>query len=221
MTQTDGTCADRFAGVREAFGANFDRGLEVGASVSLVVDGDEVVDLWGGHTDVARTVPWRQDTIINVWSTTKTMMFLVCLVLMDRGELDPYSPVSRYWPEFAANDKQDVEVRHLMSHTSGLSGWTEPMVEADLWDHETCAARLAAQAPWWAPGTASGYHAITQGYLIGEVVKRITGQSLGRFLRREIAEPLGADFHIGTGPEYDDRVEIGRASCRERVCVPV
>jgi CubicO group peptidase (beta-lactamase class C family) len=116
--------------------------------------------------------------------------------------------VARYWPEFAANGKVNVEVRHLMSHSAGLSGWTEPMTEADLWDHDTCASRLAAQAPWWEPGSASGYHAISQGYLIGELVKRVTGQSLGTFFRTEIAEPLGADFHIGTGPEHDHRISL-------------
>jgi len=208
MTDIHGTCTDEFTGVRDAFAANFDRGEEVGASVCLVIDGEKVVDLWGGHSDVACTTPWQEDTIINVWSTTKTMMFLTCLMLIDRGELDPGAPVARYWPEFAANGKEKVEVRHLMAHMAGLSGWTEPITEADLWDHDKCATLLAAQAPWWEPGTASGYHAITQGYLIGEVVKRVTGQSLGTFFAKEIAVPLGADFHIGTSPEHDHRVAL-------------
>jgi CubicO group peptidase (beta-lactamase class C family) len=208
MTEIHGTCTDQFAPVREAFAANFERGEEVGASACVIVDGEKVVDLWGGHADAAQTKPWEEDTIINVWSTTKTMMFLTCLILTDRGELDPYAPVSRYWPEFAANGKEKVEVRHLMSHSAGLSGWTEPVTEQDLWNHEKCAALLGAQAPWWGPGTASGYHAITQGYLLGELVKRVTGQTLGTFFEKEIAGPLGADFHIGTGPEHDHRVAL-------------
>jgi CubicO group peptidase (beta-lactamase class C family) len=203
-----GTCADRFAAVREAFAENFARGEEVGACVCIYVDGEKVVDLWAGSTDTANTTPWQEDTIINVWSTTKTMMFLTCLMLADHGELDLYAPVARYWPEFAANGKDGIEVRMLLSHTAGLSGWDEPMTEADLWDHDTCATLLAAQAPWWEPGSASGYHAITQGYLIGEVVRRVTGTSLGTFFHKEIAAPLGADFHIGTGPEHDHRVAL-------------
>jgi CubicO group peptidase (beta-lactamase class C family) len=208
MAEINGYVAQGYEAVRQAFADNFtDRG-DVGACTSLVVRGETVVDLWGGHADAERTKPWEEDTIINVWSSTKTMMFLTCLLLMDRGELDPYAPVSRYWPEFAANGKGKVEVRHLMSHTAGLPSFTEPVTEADFWDHDKCAALLAAQAPWWEPGTKSGYHAITQGYLLGEVVKRITGVSLGTFFRTELAEPLGADFHIGTGPEHDHRIAL-------------
>jgi CubicO group peptidase (beta-lactamase class C family) len=114
--------------------------------------------------------------------------------------------VARYWPEFAAEGKGAVEVRHLMGHTAGLSGWQEPMEEADLYDWEKATARLAAQAPWWEPGTASGYHAITQGYLVGEVIRRVAGQSVGSFFASEVAGPLGADFHIGTNAEHDHRV---------------
>jgi len=208
MTEIHGFCNDQFSAVRDAFAANFERGEEVGATTCLVVDGDTVVDLWAGHTDVAQTTPWQEDTIINVWSTTKTMMFLTCLVLADRGDLDLDAPVARYWPEFAANGKEAIPVWMLMSHASGLSGFQEPITEADLWDHDKCAALLAAQAPWWEPGTASGYHAITQGYLLGELVKRVTGESLGTFLEKEIAGPLGADFHVGTGPEHDHRVAL-------------
>lgn len=205
MTSIQGTCSDRFAAVRQAFTANFEAGLEVGASVCVVVDGKTEVDLWGGHADAARTTPWAADTITNVWSSTKTQMYLVCLMLADRGELDLHAPVAKYWPEFAASGKGGVEVRNFLSHSSGLPGWDEPLQQSDLWDHDKCAAALARQAPWWEPGTASGYHAISQGYLVGELVRRVTGQSLGTFFRKEIAEPLGADFHIGTGPEHDAR----------------
>jgi len=208
MTDIQGTCSERFAAVRETFAGNFESGFEVGASVSVVVDGVTEVDLWGGHTDMERTRPWQSDTIINVWSSTKTQMYLVCLMLADRGELDLSAPVARYWPEFEANGKENVQVRHFLSHSAGLPGWDEPLQQSDLWDHEKCAAALARQAPWWEPGTVSGYHAISQGYLIGEVVRRVTGQTLGTFFRKEVAEPLGADFHIGTGPEHDHRVAL-------------
>ena len=205
MTDVQGTCDERFAGVREAFIDNFTSGKDVGASVAIVLDGEPVVDLWGGTIDDAGT-PWAEDTIINVWSTTKTMTALCALMLADRGELDLHAPVAKYWPEFAAEGKETVEVRHLLGHTAGLSGWQEPMDEADLYDWEKATARLAAQAPWWEPGTASGYHAITQGYLVGEVIRRVAGQTVGAFFASEVAGPLGADFHIGTGPEHDARV---------------
>lgn len=162
--------------------------------------------MWGGHIDEARTQPWQEDTIINVWSTTKTMAALSTLVLADRGELDLHAPVATYWPEFKAEGKEEVEVAHLLSHTSGLSGWQEPMEPTDLYDWEKATSLLAAQAPWWEPGSASGYHAITQGYLVGEVVRRVTGQTIGEFFAQELAGPLGADFHIGTAAEHDHRV---------------
>jgi CubicO group peptidase (beta-lactamase class C family) len=205
MVEIQGRCDARFEGVRDVFTANLDGGKDVGASVAVVHDGELVVDLWGGTIDDAGT-PWAEDTIINVWSTTKTMTALCALLLADRGELDLHAPVARYWPEFAAEGKEGVEVRHLLGHTAGLPGWDEPLEIEDLYDWEKATTRLAAQAPWWEPGTASGYHAITQGYLVGEVVRRVTGVSLGRFFADELAGPLGADFHIGTGPEHDHRV---------------
>jgi CubicO group peptidase (beta-lactamase class C family) len=162
--------------------------------------------VWGGHQDVDRTIPWERDTIVNVFSTTKTMTALCALILADRGELDFHAPVARYWPEFAEAGKGEVEVRHLLGHTAGLSGWEEPLALEQLADWELCTSRLAAQAPWWAPGTESGYHAVTQGYLVGEVIRRITGTSLGRFFKVMIADPLGADFHIGLPPAADARV---------------
>jgi CubicO group peptidase (beta-lactamase class C family) len=165
-----------------------------------------VVDLWGGFADEARTRPWERDTIVNVYSTTKTMTALTALLLADRGELDFDAPVARYWPEFAANGKAGVKVSHLMSHSAGLSGWKEPVSEADLYDWDKVTALLAAQTPFWEPGTASGYHGMTQGYLVGEVVRRITGRSIGAVFREEIAEPLGADFHIGLPESEDARV---------------
>jgi CubicO group peptidase (beta-lactamase class C family) len=208
MADIQGTFDERFASVADVLSANLDRGADVGASVCVVYDGATVVDIWGGTIDDAGT-PWAEDTIVNVWSTTKTMTFLTALILADRGELDFHAPVAKYWPEFAANGKEGVEVRHLMAHTAGLPGWVEPIEEADLYDWEKATSLLAAQAPLWEPGTQSGYHALTQGYLIGEVVRRITGgTTIGDFFAKEIAGPLGADFHIGTGPEHDDRVAL-------------
>jgi CubicO group peptidase (beta-lactamase class C family) len=147
--------------------------------------------------------------LINVWSTTKTMAAISMLVLIDRGEIDVDAPVATYWPEFKAGGKENVLVRHIMSHTAGLSGWQEPMQPDDLYDWDLTCSRLAAQEPWWEPGTASGYHAISQGYLEGEVVRRVTGgQTIGAFFAKEIAGPLGADFHIGTPASCDDRIAL-------------
>jgi CubicO group peptidase (beta-lactamase class C family) len=206
MAEIYGTCDDRFEQVSNVFSANLDAGHDLGASVAVVVAGEPVVDIWGGYLDEAKSTPWEKDTIINVWSTTKTMAALCSLILADRGELDLYAPVAKYWPEFAAGGKGEIEFRHILSHTSGLSGWSEPMTTEDLYDWEKATSLLAAQEPWWQPGTASGYHAVTQGYLVGEVVRRITGQTIGRFFADEVAGPLGADFHIGTPASADDRV---------------
>ncbi|MGZ3375987.1 MAG: serine hydrolase domain-containing protein [Phenylobacterium sp.] len=201
-----GFTQDKFAPVREAFEANFASGADVGACFCATQDGETVVDIWGGFADAAKTRPWDRDTIVNVYSTTKTMTFLTALLIADRGELDFDAPVARYWPEFAANGKGDIKVSHLMAHSAGLSGWREPMTTEDLYDWDKATSLLAAQAPLWEPGTASGYHAITQGYLVGEVVRRITGKSLGTVFREEIAAPLGADFWIGLPASEDARV---------------
>ena len=208
MASIEGTCEPRFEGVRAVLEGTLDRGEDVGACACVVVDGEVVVDVWGGAIDEAGTTPWQRDTIINTWSTTKTMTALCALVLLDRGELDLHAPVARYWPEFAAAGKDGVEVRHVLGHTAGLSGWTEPMLPTDLYDWDLCCSRLAAQEPWWEPGAHSGYHAITQGFLVGELVRRVTGVTLGSFFAKEIAGPIGADFHIGTGPEHDDRIAL-------------
>ncbi len=206
MTAVQGTCDQRFTAMRDLLRANLDSGADLGASVAVTLDGQPVVDLWGGWADTAKTRPWEADTITNVWSTTKTMTALSALVLVDRGELDVFAPVAKYWPEFAANGKSAIEVRHLMSHTSGVSGWAQPVVVEDIYDWEKSTSMLAAQAPWWEPGTASGYHALNQGHLVGEVIRRITELSLGTFFAREVAGPLHADFHIGLDPAEFHRV---------------
>ncbi len=204
--QVHGHCAPRFAGARAAFAANFASGADMGASFAATVDGEFVVDLWGGFSDAAGSIPWAEDTIVNVYSTTKTMCALTALLCADRGLLKFDAPVATYWPEFAQNGKDRITVAQLMSHSSGLSGWDDKITAEDLYDWDATCARLARQAPWWEPGTASGYHAITQGFLVGEVVRRVSGVTLGTLFRTEIAEPLGADFHIGLPPEHDARV---------------
>ena len=201
-----GHCAQLFEPLRTLFGSLIASGADLGASMALTIDGEFVVDLWGGHTDEARTQAWQRDTITHVWSTTKTMTALAALLLVDRGELDLDAPVARYWPEFAANGKSGVLVRHVLSHTSGLPGWAEPITTEDLADWDKCCALLAAQAPWWEPGTASGYQALNHGFLVGELIRRITGQKTGAFFAEQLAKPLGADFHIGLAPSEFHRV---------------
>ncbi|QBS40905.1 serine hydrolase [Nocardia sp. CS682] len=203
---TSGFCADQFAGVRTELANQLATGEELGAAICVTVDGEPVVDIWGGHRDIERTVPWAEDTLVNVFSISKTMTALAALVLVDRGELDVRQRVAHYWPEFAANGKGDIEIRQLLGHTSGVSGWEQPIELADIYDTEAASARLAAQAPWWTPGTASGYHALNYGHLVGEVIRRITGRGLGQFFAEELAEPLAADFHIGTAPEHHHRI---------------
>jgi CubicO group peptidase (beta-lactamase class C family) len=201
-----GFCDERFAKARAAFENNLNSGADVGASFCSTLEGQTVVDLWGGYRDAAGTKPWEKNTIINVYSTTKTMTALTALLVADRGELDFNAPVAKYWPEFAANGKANVKVSHLMSHSAGLSGWKEKISKHDLYDWEKCTSLLAAQAPYWEPGTACGYHALTQGYLVGEVIRRVTGRTVGTVFREEIAKPLGADFHIGLPASEDGRV---------------
>ena len=196
----------QFDKVVEALAEELSTGAEVGAAIAIDVDGESVLDIWGGHVDASKTVEWGEDTIINVWSSTKTVTSLAALMVADRGVLDLDAPVATYWPEFAANGKENVLVRHLLSHTSGVAGWQDPMTVEDLYDFEKAASRLAAQAPWWEPGNASGYHALNFGHLIGELIRRTTGMTLKDFVRDEIAGPLGADFQIGARPEDYGRI---------------
>lgn len=196
-TALGGTCSARFDPLRELFAAKLKSGEDLGAGLVVNIDGEVVVDLWGGWADEARIVPWTENTITNVFSTTKTMTSLAALVLVDRGELDLDANVAAYWPEFAARGKAGIKVRQLLSHTSGVSGWDQPVTIDDVYDWDKSTAMLAAQAPWWEPGAGSGYHGLTYGHLIGEVIRRITGQRLGEFFAAQIAGPLGADFHIG------------------------
>ena len=200
-----GICKPGFEAVRDAFEANFAEGLEIGAAAAVTVDGEFVVDIWGGDADTDGT-PWQRDTIVNVYSTTKTMAATCMLMLADRGELDFDAPVARYWPEFARNGKDGVLVRHVMAHTAGVPGFDPPITVEQLYDLDGVAANLAAQAPWWEPGTASGYHAISQGNLEGEILHRITGRRMADWFRTEVAEPLGADFWMSLPASEDPRV---------------
>ena len=201
-----GTSTDQFDGLRSAFEANLETGEDLGGSLVVNLDGENVVDLWGGYRDEDQTTPWTSDTIVHVWSTTKTVTYLAALMLADSGDIDLHAPVATYWPEFATNGKADIEVRHLLAHTSGVSGWDAPVTLEDMYDWEKSTAALAAQAPWWKPGSAGGYHAQNQGHLIGEVVRRATGLRLKQFVDEEIAGQLGADFQIGAREEDWGRI---------------
>jgi CubicO group peptidase (beta-lactamase class C family) len=205
MTEIHGECRDDFEPVRKVMADHFEQGLEQGASVCVTLRGEPVVDLWAGDADGAGR-PWERDTIVNVYSTTKTMAATCMLMLADRGEIDFAAPVAEYWPEFAANGKEGVLVSHVTSHQAGLSGYDPAITATDLYDEVEVEHHLARQAPWWEPGTGSGYHAISQGNLEAGIVRRVTGRSIGTFFREEVAEPLGADFHIGLPASEDARV---------------
>lgn len=201
-----GHCDERFARVREIFRAQLANPEELGAAVAVTVDGRRVVDLWGGHADAARTRPWTPDTIVNLFSTTKGMAAICAHRLVDEGKLDLDAPVARYWPEFAQADKGAIPVRWLLDHSAGLPAIEKPMPAGATSDWRAMTEALAAQAPWWEPGAEHGYHAMTYGWLVGEVVRRAAGRSIGAYLRDEIAGPLGADFFIGTPPEQESRI---------------
>jgi CubicO group peptidase (beta-lactamase class C family) len=195
LVDVEGTCEPGFEPVAAAFAENFRSRGDIGAAACVIVDGRRVVDVWGGHA--APGTPWQRDTIVNVWSSTKGVVALAVQMLVDRGQLDLDTPVATYWPEFAAGGKAEIPVRYLLSHRAGLSGARAPLTVEDLSDWDKVVAALAASEPWWTPGTASGYHALTFGYLVGEVVRRISDRSVGRFVADEIAGPLGADVKIG------------------------
>jgi len=201
-----GQCDSKFSGVQEVFAENFASKDEIGATVAVYLDGVAVVDLWGGYADAARTRPWDEDTIVTVYSTTKGLTAICAHRLVDQGKLDVDAPVARYWPEFAQGGKADMPVRYLLSHQAGLPAVKEPLGDGALFEWDTMTRALAAQEPWWEPGTRHGYHTLSFGWLVGEVVRRISGKSLGTFLREEIEGPLGADLYVGLGSEYDHRI---------------
>ena len=203
---TKGYCDPRFAALRTALAEEISGGEEVGAAIAVDIDGETVVDIWGGHSDAAKTRDWDRDTIVNLWSSTKPVSSLAALVLASGGLLDVFAPVAEYWPEFGANGKQDIEVRHILSFTSGVSGWEAPFTIEDVYDWQKSTSQLARQAPWWPPGSASGYHLLNYGHLVGEIVRRVSGKTLKDFVREEIALPLDADIQIGARDEDESRI---------------
>lgn len=201
-----GHCDPRFTHVREIFTEQLEQRREVGAAIAFCLDGELVVDLWGGHTAKDRQHEWQRDTLVNTYSTTKGMTALCAHRLVEQGKLDLDAPVARYWPEFAAHGKEQVPVRWLLSHQVGLPAIREPMPAESLYDWDAMCTALAATEPWWTPGTRHGYHPVTFGFLVGEVIRRVSGRSVGQLFREEVAGPLGADFHIGLSPEHHARV---------------
>jgi len=204
-TAVDGVCDSKFEAVRREFEANFGRG-EVGASVHVIVDGKPVVDLWGGTANPATGKAWDADTVVLVWSSTKGATAICAHILADRGRLDLDAPVAQYWPEFAQNGKEKITVRMLLNHQAGLCAISEPLPPGAFYDWDSMTSALARQKPWWEPGTRNGYHAYTFGWLVGEVVRRVSGKSLGTFFKEEVAEPLGIDFWIGLPEAIEPRV---------------
>jgi CubicO group peptidase (beta-lactamase class C family) len=203
----EGTCGSRFGPVREAFETNLRERGDIGAAVAVTLGGQSVVDLWGGFADEAKTVPWRRDTIVNVWSVGKAVVAACLLRLVDRGLVDLDAPVANYWPEFAQGGKEQLPVRMLLNHQAGLPAIRKPLEPGiNLTSWNTMAAALAEQEPWWEPGTRFGYHTNTFGFLVGEIVRRVDGRGIGRFLQEEISGPLGIDLFFGFGLEEDYRV---------------
>src|SRR5262245_28970182 len=201
-----GRCDPRFERVREQFSREFEAGNEVGAALCVTLEGETVVDLWGGHRDRERSRPWERDTLANVYSTTKGVTSIALHRLVDEGLVALDAPVARYWPEFAQGGKERIPVRQLLSHEAGLAAVSKRLPGDALYDWRLMCEVLAEQVPWWEPGKRHGYHALTYGWLVGEVIRRVRGKSVGQVVREEIARPLGAEFEIGFGPELDARV---------------
>jgi len=201
-----GSCDERFAPVRDAMARNFREHNELGAAVAVTIDGRFVVDLWGGWMDEERRRPWQGETLVNVFSVGKGVASLAVHMLVERGGLDLAAPVAHYWPEFAAAGKGAITVAMLLAHRAGLPAIRQPLPEHAMYDWEQMTAALAAEEPWWQPGTRHGYHVNTFGFLAGELVQRAAGMTIGEFVRREIAAPLAADFHFGIGAADDARI---------------
>ena len=206
MSLVHGHCDPRFERLRAQFEESFADGGEIGAGVSVYLDGEPVVDLWGGFADAERTRPWQRDTIVSTASTTKGFTATCAHRLVDEGRLDLDAPFAKYWPEFAQAGKQEIPVRWLLSHRAGLPAIRQELDAEAVLDWNRMVECLAEESPWWEPGTKFGYHALTFGFLVGEVIRRIAGRSVGRYLREEITGPLGVDFHIGVLEKDDGRV---------------
>jgi len=206
MAESQGFTAPGFEGVRDAFENNFAQGLEVGAAFSAYHRGEKVVDLWGGIADSTTGRPWTEDTIEVVFSTTKGVTAICAHKLAQEGKLDFDAPVAKYWPEFAQNGKADIPLSYLLSHQAGLAWVDGTMTAEEVFEWDPVIRALEAQAPLWQPGTAHGYHATTYGWLVGEVIKRVSGMSVGTYFRKEIADPLHLDFWIGLPESEEPRV---------------
>ena len=202
----EGSVAPGFEAVRDAFAQNFEDGLDIGAAVAVYKDGRALVDLVGGTRDKAGTIPWSPDTLVNVWSTTKGVAALAVAMLVDRGQLDYAAPVAKYWPEFAAGGKQDITVEMMLSHQSGLNGTPEKLTLQDLYDWDPYVRAFQDMAPLWEPGSKGVYHGISYGHLAGELLKRVDGRTIDRFIAEEITEPHGLDFHLGLDESDEGRV---------------
>ena len=210
--EINGRYDEKFKSIVDCYKNQFELGLDIGSSLAVTYNGEIVIDIWAGTRDKAQLLPWEQDTIVNVFSSTKNATSLAAYVLADRGHLDFKAPVAEYWPEFAQKGKENILVSHIMSHSSGLAGWDAPVAGNDLYDPDKVAALFETQEPWWEPGTAVGYHAISVGNLMGEIIKRISGKTVGNFFKDEIAIPLDIDFHIGLEDKHHSRVaEIHQA----------
>ncbi len=189
----------------DAFLSGFDAGRDTGAALAVFLAGEPVVDVWAGHRDRRKTEPWTRDTLCCVFSSTKGVAAFCVLQAVADGLIDLDAPVANYWPEFAANGKEALTTRHVLSHQSGLVGLREPVEASLLYDWDAMCARLAAEAPWWEPGTRHGYQARTFGFLLGETLRRAAGLRIGDWLKRRIAEPRALDFWIGLPEQEFDR----------------
>ena len=202
----NGYCAENFIEARHIFEKSISSGFELGGSIAVEVKGKKVIDLWGGHLDHSQSKLWEENTLVNVFSTTKGIAAICLLQLIEKGLLDIEKPVSEYWPEFSANGKDHIPVKYLFCHKAGLCGVREPLQSGAFSDWELITSELARQEPLWEPGTAHGYHAITYGHLVGELLRKIDGRTIGQYFKEEIAEPLELDFWIGLPDSEFNRV---------------
>ncbi len=199
----NGSCDERFRPLEDAFRANFEDGLELGASLGVMHHGKLVADLWGGHADRKRSRPWQRDTIVGVFSTTKIATNIAILVLIDRGLIELDEPVARYWPQFAQGGKESVTVRDVLTHRAGVPGFEPPVSFEALHDWDGIAAHIAAMSHWFDGAPVACYHPITYGFIVGQLIRRVDGRGCSQFFREEIAQKAGADFHIGLASRAD------------------
>lgn len=209
MAQVHGHCDPRFSKLRDLLHQFIESGQDIGASLCVNLDGNpDVVDIWGGYANPDTKTPWAKDTIVNVFSTTKLVTNLAATILISKGLIYPEDKVAHHWPGFAANGKGNITVAQVLSHTTGLCAWQDDMTLQDVCNYRNATRKLEEQKPLWEPGTAMGYHGLTQGFLVGELVKKTTGMSIDEFVTSEICQPLGpgADFQLGCREEHLKRV---------------